>query len=462
MKSAVGMRLRTFTWKSETVATADHNQPQPQTTPSPSHYKAIRPLLQSPAFVEKPDQSDIRLYDTIPQSEPHVFNNSDDFESHLSSTPKPHTRIVSICCPNSIFPLAITESAMQKLTDTYDIDNSFIDHALLFGDKPRTSDAGHGGMTIKERGDGSFDMHYRFTYTESYKVRLDGPVKFTERQICVFHRYSPSNNGNLWIFLQAKPHSELQARLEQALDTTSEKGTDWFSLHLLVFATYIGNWRWCLQSLGERIEKAADIALTMDLSDPEVVSDTESLALLLHPQYLVSTIMPVSSHIATTQATIHKLAGINDLFLAKGLSTDVQHRKLANATDYYTLTLNGFTKSVEALEKKVQGFSNLLATRLTLNNQARMLQLADASAEDNANVFVVTIVSLIYLPASFVSTFLGMNLFNFETAEGEEFATSSKFWIFFAAAAPLTCLTLGFWYALTKHRERARKKFKQT
>lgn len=45
---------------------------------------------------------------------------------------------------------------MRKLTDTYDIDNSFIDHALLFGDKPRTSDSGHGGMTIREREDGTF------------------------------------------------------------------------------------------------------------------------------------------------------------------------------------------------------------------------------------------------------------------------------------------------------------------
>lgn len=45
---------------------------------------------------------------------------------------------------------------MRKLTDTYDIDNSFIDHALLFGDKPRTSDSGHGGMTIREREDGAF------------------------------------------------------------------------------------------------------------------------------------------------------------------------------------------------------------------------------------------------------------------------------------------------------------------
>jgi hypothetical protein len=31
---------------------------------------------------------------------------------------------------------------------------------------------------------------------------------------------------------------------------------DWFSLHLLVFETYVKNWRAYLQDVGEEIEKA--------------------------------------------------------------------------------------------------------------------------------------------------------------------------------------------------------------
>ncbi|KAL4931548.1 uncharacterized protein BDV17DRAFT_255979 [Aspergillus undulatus] len=450
------LSLRALTWKS---ATADLNQTQDN--PSRSHYKAIRPLLQARAFVSEPKKSHIRLYDKVPQSEPQTFSDSDDFESHLSVTPTPHTRIVSICCQSSLDPLGITETAMQKLTDLYEIDDSFIDHAVLFGDKPRTSDAGHGGITVKERVDGSFDMHYRFTYTGSYRVGVEGPTKFTDRQLCVFQRYSPSGTGNLWIFLHARPRTELQSKLEKTLATAPKDGLlDWAALHQLVFNTYIGNWRWCLRNFGEQIEAATDIALTMDLSNLKVVSDTESLGLLLHPQYLVNRIMPFSSQIGVTLATVRKMAEVNELFLSQGLTTDVQYRRLADVTAHYTSSLESYIKSVEALEKKVQGSSNLLATTLTLSNQARMLQLADASVEDNANVFVVTVVSLFYLPASFVSIFLGMNFFDFNSPEDGEFATSMKIWIFFLAALPLTCLTVGFWYFLTKHRGRARKRAK--
>ncbi|KAL4904903.1 hypothetical protein BDW74DRAFT_23535 [Aspergillus multicolor] len=453
------VELRSFTFKSRRET---GNRVPDAATASPHQaklYKPIRPLPQCPNFVSCPDKSDIRLYDAIPQSEPHLFDNSDDFEHHISSNPNPHTRIVSICCRSSIDPLGITETAMQKLLDVYDIDDSFFDHVVSFGDKPRACDAGHGGMTVREGEDGSFDMQYRFTYPEVYRVR--GSTKYTKRQISVFHRYSVSGTGSLWIFLNARPDAELQSRLEKILAASREDAApDWFSLHLLVFATYLGNWRGSLQHLGETIEEAADIALTRDLSDLKTVSENQSLVRLLHPQYLGSTLKPLTSELETTLVTIRKLAMVNELFLWKNIATDMQHRKLANATAYYTSTLEGHLKSVDALGQRVQDFSSFLSTALTLSSQARMLQLADASVEDNANVFVVTIVSLFYLPASFVATFLGMNLFDFNGPDGGDFATAKKFWIFFAATVPLTCLTVGFWYILTRRRERARKQSK--
>lgn len=110
-------------------------------------------------------------------------------------------------------------------------------------------------------------MHYRFTYSEGYQVRLEGPTKFTYRQVCVFHRYNPSETGNLWIFLHARPYSELQTRLEREISTAPSGGApNWFSLHLLVFATYIGNWRWCLRNLGERIEEAVGSRLSLSMT----------------------------------------------------------------------------------------------------------------------------------------------------------------------------------------------------
>ncbi|KAL4887501.1 hypothetical protein BJY04DRAFT_212537 [Aspergillus karnatakaensis] len=447
--------MKRITFRSERDDLSSTSAPPPPST----LLAAIRPLLCSAVFVSNPKESDIQLYDAISQSFPIVFHDSTQFENHLSSTPKPHTRIVSICCKNSISPLRISETAMQMLLDKYDVDDTFTDLVASFGRKPRTADAGHGGMRVRERDDGSFDVQYRFTYPEPYGVRA--PASFTSRQVAVFHRHSPSGTGNLWIFLHARLDSDLQSKLAAALSNSPTNATPhWFSLHLLVFATYIGNWRWYLREVGEKVDKAADIALGMDISSVELVSNDENLIRLLHPQYLGSTLNPLFPQLEVTLATVRKLAEINELFLSKGLSTKAQHRKLADEAEYYALSLEGYLRSLEAIRQRVHDHANCLTNALTLNNQARMLQLTDASVEDNTNVFVVTMVTMVYLPSSFVATFLGMNLFDFDSSEEKEFMFSRRFWIFFAAAVPLTCLTLGFWYFLTKRRRRVRKQLK--
>jgi len=96
-----------------------------------------------------------------------------------------------------------------------------------------------------------------------------------------------------------------------------------------------------------------------------------------------------------------------------------------------------------------------LATAVQFKNQAiardindNMLRLTKDTVDDSATVRVVTLVTLIYLPASFVASILGMNLFTFETSQDSGFRISPQFWIFIALAVPLTLLTVGSWFVI--------------
>jgi cytochrome oxidase assembly protein ShyY1 len=53
-----------------------------------------------------------------------------------------------------------------------------------------------------------------------------------------------------------------------------------------------------------------------------------------------------------------------------------------------------------------------------------------------------------------------MNLFDFDNSN-HGFSISYQFWIFVVIAVPLTLLTLGTWYLLTKRRLEEMKKKKQ-
>lgn len=97
-------------------------------------------------------------------------------------------------------------------------------------------------------------MHYLFTYAED--DNRGGIATWRIRQVCIFHRYDPSGSGNLWILVHANPQSKLQRRIEQILSTDpAALLRQWFSMHLLVLSTYLGNWRWCIRTLGDEIEK---------------------------------------------------------------------------------------------------------------------------------------------------------------------------------------------------------------
>jgi len=106
---------------------------------------------------------------------------------------------------------------------------------------------------------------------------------------------------------------------------------------------------------------------------------------------------------------------------------------------------------------------------LTLKNQAtavdinhNMLLLTRDTVDDSATVRVVTLVTMLYLPASFVSSFLGMNLFAFQGADGPGFQISKQFWVFIALTIPLTILTVGSWFYIAHKRKRIKVLQKRT
>ncbi|KAL2853224.1 S-adenosyl-L-methionine-dependent methyltransferase [Aspergillus pseudoustus] len=98
----------------------------------------------------------------------------------------------------------------------------------------------------------------------------------------------------------------------------------------------------------------------MDLSKADnIITENDSLAPLLQPQYLGIKLSLLSMQSCVTLTTVRKLADTSNLLVSKGLSSSTQSRRLVNAAAYYTSCLKGNLKSVESLEKRVQGISDL-------------------------------------------------------------------------------------------------------
>jgi len=131
----------------------------------------------------------------------------------------------------------------------------------------------------------------------------------------------------------------------------------------------------------------------------------------------------------------------------------------------YESNTEGHLASVTLLEKKVQETVSLLAVALNLKGQSTALSinrnifsLTKDTVDDSATVRVVTVVTLIYLPASFVTSLLGMNLFTFQTSANSGFQVSKQFWIFLLITIPLTITTVGSWIFAAQRRQRQKNR----
>lgn len=83
----------------------------------------------------------------------------------------------------------------------------------------------------------------------------------------------------------------------------------------------------------------------------------------------------------------------------------------------------------------------------------------DAKREASA-MKAIAVVTMTFLPATFVSTLFGMSFFSFEPssdADASSFVVSRDYWIFWALSVPLTIATLALWLLWSRGRARLRR-----
>ncbi|KAL8691787.1 MAG: hypothetical protein Q9218_003063 [Villophora microphyllina] len=100
---------------------------------------------------------------------------------------------------------------------------------------------------------------------------------------------------------------------------------------------------------------------------------------------------------------------------------------------------------------------NLLANRDSIISHS----IAHETRQDGAAMKTIAFVTMLFFPATFVSSFLGTNLVALDTGpDGRtRFVFSDLWWIYLVSAVPLTMLTLvSWWYWITRRSRRAKKK----
>ncbi|KAJ5816967.1 hypothetical protein N7447_009200 [Penicillium robsamsonii] len=436
-----------------------------------------------PTFCLPDDPASISIYqsdvDTSDKLIATIFKDNGLFQEHISTTLLPRLRIISINSTSSIKPLQISEDALQKLKNTYNIGDELLDLISTFGDKPMSAAVGEGAMKVQSGENGIQDISYRLTFPTPV-----GAHDWTMRQIGVFHRHDPNDLQNLWIFFHVGPNTPMQKEIEQYA-SLSQQGLRsdhaWLTLHSSVFSSCLHNWRSYVKCLGHDVDRHTDRSLDFILRniDHFLTAGGDSNLTAIHNTR--DLLLPTSYRLRVILDTLIRLGHLSSVLASQHDGADNGFQKLATCMAYHKDRLEGLVVGVDVLKEKIKDILNMTtlgldfrmsSQMLDLNNRMvelnnrmlnaneQLLQIGTKNFDDNATVKVVTILTLIYLPASLVSTFFGMNLFKFDNGTTEELKISRQFWIFVVATIILAIITISTWYLWTHKEQVRRRKFR--
>ncbi|KAJ8508385.1 hypothetical protein ONZ45_g9336 [Pleurotus djamor] len=128
--------------------------------------------------------------------------------------------------------------------------------------------------------------------------------------------------------------------------------------------------------------------------------------------------------------------------------------------------IGALVQEYQYYENYAAGLRDILLNKQQIKNGDRMREMAEENQKqadatqaiakdakrDSEVMKAITVVTLIYLPATFVCTLLSMGIFEWSSEEGGALRIAKMGWIFLAIAIPLSIITCGLafawlWYA---------------
>ncbi|PYH92926.1 hypothetical protein BO71DRAFT_431468 [Aspergillus ellipticus CBS 707.79] len=369
-------------------------------------------------------------------------------------------RVISIYSSDSIAPLKISPPLMALLLGQYTVHPEFIQVLLSFGKNVHVAEAGSSHLYVDTRESDAY-ISYQINYVEENPRRI---IPWSWRHTGVYHhRHHPRHEQkgyDLFIILHPNETSILDSRIQDLLTGTSRPGSHPdlgqervhslpATLHSLVLSSFVGNWRWYLRHVADQFGKYNNRAL---VALPEESTPRESYNLVSELRNLNDSALRAQ---ICCRGSLELVKGLK-VGIASLLGAECAKALQQKPRGYGNIetTLRGHIESCEELVPRIRNAIDLAGYTLSLHTQldtakvdrelrdliSHLRNLQQDTVDDSAAVKIITFVSAVYLPGSFVVSLYGMNFFDFDD-NARKITIAKDFWVFLATWLPLTMVT---------------------
>ncbi|KAH7304293.1 hypothetical protein B0I35DRAFT_445457 [Stachybotrys elegans] len=361
-----------------------------------------------------------------------------------------HCLLISICQRNSWQPLQITKKMLDCIFSQYGIDPA------IFGELP--SLFYRRNLAVEEAFCIPYTQWIRGTciaisYTIRYPEFKESSKEWIIRQTGLLHHLDVSTQKTLYLLFNPMSDSKAHESAMRFMDSDSDPshGQNPFWLHETVFSAYLPAWRQYIAAYEREFLKLRNLTFSTFIDKPLPVGyDNLSALASLENRFLQMPILLAQE--------IETLEGLHSLLNAESNGklacvTEEVLEQLSSLLEWHINRLGSYNRSAEYIHQRTQSTTQLLASTLSLRDQVVAKDQTTSMLRLNKSVVFITILTLFYLPASFLSSFFGMSFFSLNEENGQ-FIASEMIWIYIVSATALTAGTLLLYNNLLKRDEK--------
>ncbi|KAL4876502.1 hypothetical protein BJY04DRAFT_210541 [Aspergillus karnatakaensis] len=362
-------------------------------------------------------------------------------------------RILSVNQTNSWKRLNVTRDMFEEIADIAGASSDLLELPLSFFLKQIEVEEGFSAAPILRHNGNSIETIYTMKYAFEKPLEEKGKDPWVLRQTGVYHKYEFATKNSTWVFMHAKHNCEFQKRLLDFIKCTEQRGSLYQNpllIHSILFGTFFGAWRDYVKELERRVLPIANSAVAAEFDEPLRVNH-ESLKTIRATETRCLVLQPIFRSLDRTFDALHQA---NAALLDAGVIQQTELKAMKQLLNNYSGAVNTYGQAAWSLHGRTSRIATHITDTLSFKDAYIAKRQTEFMLRDSTTVRVITVVTLIYLPSTFMATLLGMNSF-FEMDDNRRLVVSPQFWIYIVCAIPLTAATLCYWWYFQKAKQRS-------
>jgi len=358
----------------------------------------------------------------------------------------------------------VPKEMLQEIIAQHDITPEILPMVFSFRRHTNRLEEAFSDSVWVSNANGCIELSYLLKYTEirdSSKAKADWSV----RQIGIYHRFDPHASQDTWLLIFPTAETSTQRNLvHEASSTCNTEHIAYhpLSLHMSLIQARIHNWRLCISHFEEEVWELANLALTVNFESKMPFQDAyKDISDLHYIETRLATLPPIFS---AQLKLVGQLDTLNEQYRQQDQVSEEAYSGVRCTLSNMRRRLEAYETNVAFVLEKIRGTTQLVSDTIGLKCQHttekvsdQMLVLNKSAVEDSTSMRVITFVTLVYLPSTFVATFFGMGFFASRDDSGVYWTSSPYVWLFFGLAIPLTLVTFGYWRWSLSRAVRSRK-----